>query len=156
MKLKKIFAVMCMIGIAANVCTMHSFAETVSESAVAASADDNTRTEWLIQSYHLSISAGTKCIYVTASTVGTGVMAEIGFTDIEVQRSSNGYSGWTPYLLPNDATDEDTISFDWYNHCINVVHGYYYRVALNHYARESNWPWSDEQSVPDTSNAVYV
>ena len=110
----------------------------------------------LIASRTLSISAGVKTVYITATTKGTNTMAKIGFVDIEVQRSSNN-STWTTVekTLP-DKLAEDTVSYSLSKYSTSVTGGYYYRVVLTHYAKEQGWFFPSSQSVSATSNSVWV
>jgi hypothetical protein len=83
-------------------------------------------------------------------------MAEIGFKNIKIQRSSNGTSGWTdedtryPDIITNANYHEKN------NESVPVVGGYYYRVVLDHYAKETGWWFPGSQSITGYSNVVWV
>jgi len=63
-------------------------------------------------------------------------MAEIGFTNIEVQRSTTGTSGWVTEFTPVDDTVTNATSHTKNNEARSVG-GYYYRVKLYHYAKDT-------------------
>jgi hemerythrin superfamily protein len=117
---------------------------------------DNEDSVGLIMYYGLSISAGTRSIYITSNTTATATMAKVGFTDISIQRSSNGVSGWTeekpwPDDLANNSNDHDKIS-----EYVPVTGGYYYRVVLDHYAKEKGLLFPSHENITNYSNVVWV
>ncbi len=109
----------------------------------------------LISSYTLGCSAGTKTVYITATTNGNEEMSEIGFTDIKIQRSSDR-TNWTTEKTVSDKIAEDTTSYSLVKYAVTVQGGYYYRVQLTHYAKEDTWWFPDEQSVTNTSSYVWI
>lgn len=109
----------------------------------------------LISSHSLSCTAGTKTVYITARTVGTEEMSEIGFTDIKIERSSDRIN-WTTEKTISDKIAEDTVSHSLAKYSVSVQGGYYYRVTLTHYAKEQTWFFPDKQSVTNTSSYVWV
>jgi len=159
MKQKKIFSLLCLcITLLMSCCSfmIHVSAETCDKSAVSLNDLENTKDEGLIDLYSLQITAGVKQVKITAITYGTETMAKIGFTSIEVQRSSNGTSGWVTELTPNNDTVTNASTHTKNNESNSVVGGYYYRVKLNHYAKEKGWFFPDSQSIPNYSNVVWV
>ena len=116
---------------------------------------DVVRAKGLITTGTLSCSSGNKTVYITAATRGSEVMSKIGFKNIEIQRSSDKVNWTTEKTVPNQlAEDTDYNSLSKYS--VTVNGGYYYRVVLDHYAKEDTWWFPDEQSVSNTSNSVWV
>jgi hypothetical protein len=109
----------------------------------------------LIFSYSLSCSSGTKTVYITAKTTGNEIMSKIGFKNIKIQRSSDGSNWTTEKTVSNQLADgKSTYSLERY--AVTVNGGYYYRVVLDHYAKENTWLFPDEQSLTNTSSKVWV
>ncbi len=158
MKHKKLCSLVCVCTIsmvcssafAFNVCaTADNSVETL------VTADETTRAEGLIRSHSLGIVSGVKTVKITAGTYCYETMAKIGFTNIEVQRSSNGTSGWVTELTLADDTASNAVSHTKNSESKSVVGGYYYRVKLDHYAKETGW-FPDTQSITGYSNVVWV
>ena len=76
----------------------------------------------------------------------------IGFKDIVVEYSTN-QSNWDTYTTIGDILNSSASSCYLNNYSIPVTNGYYYRVTLKHYAKESGW-FGSSQSEPNTSNVV--
>lgn len=110
----------------------------------------------LISSYFLYCGATTNKVRITASLAATGEMAKIGFTDIKVQRSANGSSGWTTVAEPADQVIQNAYSHELSAYSVSVTGGYYYRVVLTNYAKEPGWFFPTTQSVSCTSNVIWV
>ncbi len=83
-------------------------------------------------------------------------MAKIGFTNISVQRSYSGSSGWTTEFSLDDDTAKNTDTHYKSNEYHSVMGGYYYRVKLDHYAKEKGWFFPGSQSITNYSNVVWV
>ncbi|MBR3044669.1 MAG: hypothetical protein IKG82_13835 [Oscillospiraceae bacterium] len=130
-------------------------ANSVASSTIATTRDD-VKAGGLIASYSLLIAADVQEVKITATTYGTDVMAKIGFVNIKVQRSSNGTSGWVTEQTPTDQTVSNSNYHDLYKFPVSVSGGYYYRVVLDHYAKETGWFFPSSQSVTNTSNVVWV
>lgn len=110
----------------------------------------------LISSYYLTISSGTKKIYINADTHGTERLAKVGFKDVIVERSSNGASNWKEEKDLGNKLKEDAVSHTLSNYEVSVAGGYYYRVKLTHYAKEDKFLLPSTQSVKNTSNVIWV
>lgn len=155
MKHKKLLSIFMAVSIlVVNYSAMSVSADET--TTVQTTTSDNVESEGLILSASLSITAATKIVRINAKTFGTDTMAKIGFKNIEIQRSSNGSSGWTKELDLNDdiATNTDAHYKDYEQH--SVVGGYYYRVKLDHYAKETGWWFPSSLSVTNYSNVVWV
>lgn len=133
-----------------------AFAEDLEPPVQTVVTDENVASTGLIMSYSLSISAGTKKVLITAITSATGTMAKVGFTDISIQRSTNGVSGWSEENQLDDDLAKSTNFHSKSNEQIAVVGGYYYRVVLNHYAKETGWFFPSHESLTNYSNVVWV
>jgi hypothetical protein len=110
----------------------------------------------MINGFSLSITSGTRKIYITAATYATDTMAKVGFTNISIQRSSNGYSGWTEEIPLNDDLALNSTYNSKNNEQHSVTGGYYYRVVLDHYAKEKGIFFPKQESITNYSNAVWV
>jgi hypothetical protein len=110
----------------------------------------------LIRSYYVSISAGTKCIYINASTFANQTMNKVGIKNISIQFSENGWSNWqTIGSYPNQLAG-NTSSFSCSGLQYNVSRTGYYRVCVTHYAQKGLPLFGDSQSINNCSNAVKV
>ncbi|MBP0968136.1 MAG: hypothetical protein J5722_10900 [Oscillospiraceae bacterium] len=109
----------------------------------------------LISSYYVSCTAGEGCIYISSRTTGPDEAAKIGSVDIQVQRSTNGSTGWTTYTTVPDQLAENASYHYMDSYAVSVPSGYY-RVRLTHYAKESGWFFPKTQSATQTSVVVYV
>lgn len=118
-------------------------------------AIEGMEAEGLIFSHSLSISSGWKTVYITASTQGTGIMGEIGFTNIVVQYSTD-HVNWSQEKTVANQLAEDTDLHELTGFSVPVNGGYYYRVTLKHYAKEDTWWFPDTQTINGTSNYVWV
>lgn len=157
MKAKKIAAALCAIGFTIINCSaMSASAAFTGSVATATLTNDDTDAAGLISYYSLMISADVRKVKITATTYGTDVMAKIGFTNIKVQHSSNGSTGWVTEKTPTDQTDTDTNYYGLDGFSVDVSGGYYYRVVLDHYAKEQGWFFPSSQSIANTSNVVWV
>ena len=149
MKHKKLFAIICTLGfITSNTASLTVFATEEEEN--------EERLSGLITSYSLSISSGSKKVYLTAETVGSDIMAKIGFKNIVVQHSVNGTSGWSDEVPRDDDLAANTFRHSKVNEPITVSGGYYYRIVLDHYAKETGWFFPGSQSITNYSNVVWV
>lgn len=157
MKFKKLSALLAcamllMVPVQGNVTAVDE--TTAPNAASSEDAQSVARAAGLISTYTLSCSASTKTLYITGATRGTGKMAEIGFINIDVQKSTDKKSWSHATTVVNQiATNSDYKSMS--NFAVPLKGGYYYRVSLTHYAKETGW-FPDEQSVSNTSNAVWV
>lgn len=157
MNCKKMIVLLMAQGLMlANCSAINCYAVDTDVPAVLNAGADNIDTAGLINYYSLSISASTRSISITAWTYGSDVMASIGFKNIEIQYSSNGTSGWLmEYSLADDLVTNETLHTK--NSESHGVHGgYYYRVVLDHYAKETGFWFPGSESIPNTSNVVWV
>ncbi len=129
--------------------------ETVPVTVIADETESVARAAGLISTYTLSCSAGTKKLYITGATRGTGKMAKIGFKFIKIDRSSDKVN-WTYETTAGDKISNDTDYKSLSKYGVDVQGGYYYRVTLYHYAKEDKLLFPEEQSVFNTSNIVWV
>ncbi len=83
-------------------------------------------------------------------------MAEIGITDIQVQQSANGVSGWTTCIPEFDLTGTNVSAYYVNDYGVSVTSGYYYRVVVTHYAKETGWWFPKSQSFNQTSGVMHV
>lgn len=153
----RLFSLLCAV-LFASMCGSHFAvaAEEIEAKDNSFSESDIITSVGLIQSYSLSISAGSKKIYISSMTRATALMAKVGFKNIYIQRSTNGVSGWT---------NEKTLSDDLADY--NIIHtknaeqrsvngGYYYRVVMDHYAKEAGYLHPGTESITNYSNVVWV
>lgn len=117
------------------------------------SVDNQARTEGLIRTVKLAISSSDKAIYINGTTTSNSSMKSIGYTDISIEYSSDNIH-WDREK-PHDDLLKSGSSYYLNNYSVSVKGGYYYRVSLNHYAKESGL-FGSSQSVSNTSNSVWV
>lgn len=116
---------------------------------------DNTRSSGLISSFYITCSVGKKTLYITAETSCNDTMAELGFTDIQIQRSTNK-TDWTDERTVTDYVIYNNTSCKLKEYAVSVQGGYYYRVVLKHYAKENTWWFPDEEYCTNTSYEIWV
>lgn len=158
MKHKKLFSFICAYFVMLScyfIFALNASAVTEPQNTSTA-ADDGTRAAGLIRTYSLVITSSAKKVNIIAEVDGYETMTKIGFTNIEIQRSTNGTSGWFTELTPVDDTVTNAESHTKNNEARSVVGGYYYRVKLDHYAKETGWFFPSSQSITDYSNVVWV
>ena len=114
------------------------------------------RSAGLIDYGTLSISSGIQTVCLNAAVYGTETMAELGFKDISIQRSSNGTSGWIEEKTISDDIAEYMSAHKIRNRSVSVSGGYYYRVELEFYAKETGWFFPSSESFTGYSNVVWV
>lgn len=88
------------------------------------------------------------------TTSATGFVAEIGFQDIIVQKSSDNVH-WSNSMFFGDRIEYDTTG-SLFEMIVGPQQGYYYRVYVTHYAKEDAFFFPAEQRVYSYSNVVYV
>jgi len=93
---RKTFSVVCVLMmLLVNLFAFPVYAEETGCGGAALNTEDEIRSSGLIRSYSLSITGGTRKLYLSATTTASETMGKIGFKDISVQYSTNGVSGWT-------------------------------------------------------------
>lgn len=112
-----------------------------------------SRTAGLISSCSLSISSGKKHIYITADIKAIESMKSIGYKNISIEYSSDKVN-WKKEKSVDDLLKSGS-SYYLNNYSVSVNGGYYYRVSLTNYAKESGL-FGSSQSVTNTSNSVWV
>lgn len=129
--------------------------KAASDAYTSVSDTNQVRTAGLISNCCLSVLSGRKTLYINGEIEAVGNMKSIGYKDIVVEYS-NDNSHW---YVENDNIEDLLISnSDSYylnNYAVSVKGGYYYRVSLTHYAKESGW-FGSSQSVENTSNSVWI
>lgn len=118
------------------------------------STDNQIRTEGLIYRYGIEVSSSKQKICINATTISSNSMKSIGFKDISIERSSDNIH-WSEEKPIDDLLKSDSSSYYLNNYSVSVKGGYYYRVTLTHYAKESGL-FGSSQSVSNTSNSVWV
>lgn len=115
---------------------------------------DQTRTAGLISRCYLSVSNSNKEITLSVVTECNIKMKSIGFKNISIERSSDNVN-WSEEKSIGDLLKSDSSSYNLDNYAVSVKGGYYYRVTLTHYAKESGL-FGSSQSVSNTSNSVWI
>ena len=157
MKRKKLFALLCVIlTIWLDCFSIPVFAEIDQKSTAIVELNDETRSAGLIDTYSLSITGERRQIHINAVVFGTETMAEIGFKNIEIQHSVTGTSGWVTERTPGNDVITNAIYHRKNNEAQTVGGGYYYRVILDVYAKETGWFFPTSESITVTTNVVYV
>lgn len=154
MKHRKIFCILlafCMMLIWMPSYTAFAVEADLTETAV--DGEENVNYVGLIKSKSSSISAGLNKITLNCQTICNGVMAQVGFKEMYIQRSSNGTSGWYffKFIGEDVVTNRRSYSISGAEH--TVVGGYYCRVYMKHYAKNSAGTTEYSESY---SNVVWV
>lgn len=152
------FCITAVICLSAPFGTIVSATETNSQSMIMTQLnnEDQQRDAGLIKSHLLSVASNPNEVLITSYTICNDIMAEIGETNIEVQRSSNGTSGWITYTTVPQQINYDSASHYLNSYVVNVTSGYYYRVKVTHYAKEQGWFFPDSQSINVTSSVLWI
>ena len=151
--MKKILSFFCMMCMISSIGTVNAQAteQTVYETEIETEAA--VTTEGLISDYSLLISKSGNMLYINADTYAFSIMKTIGFTNIVVEYSTNNNNWYTYDDDFSPQTTSNAYSYSLINFSVPVENGYYYRVTLNHYAKEAGW-FGKSQSVPNVSNVV--
>lgn len=79
--------------------------------------------------------------YVCYDVTACGIMAELGFSSIEIQRSANGTSNWTTVKTYTPDNYPELIKTNAFSHggtkLYTGTRGYYYRACVTLYAKNS-------------------
>lgn len=110
--------------------------------------------DWIITNYSLSCSKAKKAVKITGKTSASTTMAEVGFKDIVVQRSSDNVN-WVDEVDVGKIVESSSSIGYLSDYSVSVTGGYYYRVKCKHYAKEKGL-FGGSQSVENTSNSVWV
>ena len=127
--------------------------------AYAAGGGENTYdpdSVGLITSYTHSLSSGTSRVLLNATIKASAIMAEIGLKDIKIQTSTSSAGSWSTYFAPSDQLATNAKTYGLSNFLIAVPSGYYYRVQMTLYAKETGWFFPTSESITVTTNVVYV
>ncbi len=154
--MKKVFFALCATALMLVQNPVMAVNAVVAEEGVEASSGSaDAKSTYLISNRYLSVSNSNGQLCIDGSTIGVTTMASIGFVNISIERSSNGYSGWSHAYDVSDVLNTNALSCDFNSKKVTVASGYYYRVVLDHYAKESGlFPRIQRES--NTSNAVYI
>lgn len=157
MKPGKLISLLCTAVLMTGVCTsLPASAADAPEPPAYSAETDSTKATGLISGGTLSMSTGTKKVYISATTLGTKQLGKVGFTDILVQRSTNGVNSWVTEVNVPDQIITDSWGHKLSSFAVDVTGGYYYRVVLMHYAKESGWFFPGTQKVENQSNVHWV
>lgn len=108
----------------------------------------------LIVNSRLSVYADNGKLCINGYTISNDTMKSIGFKNIKIEYSSDN-SNWSKEKSLSDLLNSSSSSYYLNNYSVSVKGGYYYRVTLKHYAKESGW-FGSSQSMENTSNSVWV
>lgn len=111
--------------------------------------------EWIITNHSLSCSAAKKAVKITATIYCSNTMSKIGFKNIVIQKSSDNVHWSDSSENVDDILKSSASEYYISDYSVSVKGGYYYRVKLTHYAKESGL-FGGSQSVENTSNSVWV
>ncbi|MBQ8960498.1 MAG: hypothetical protein IJ071_04680 [Ruminococcus sp.] len=133
-------------------------APAVSEPYRAFSASDSGQVYGLILKCSLGITrnaSGELCI--TAKTQATGLMAEVGFTDIVLQRSEDG-ENWTEEKRFGGSSGKNVRYHTVDGLTAPAEAGYYYRAVCTHFVRSADIGGSGEQvqTAENSSRAMWI
>lgn len=155
--MKRILALLCASAMLPQmIVSLSAQAASVEEQITETNGDEMVIATGLITLTSLSVSNSSGQLCINGYTKSDETMKSIGFTDIQVERSSNGTSGWTVVQSPDDVLASDASACYFSNYKVSVTGGYYYRVTCTHYAKESGFWFPETQSITATSNSVYI
>lgn len=117
------------------------------------SDNNQIRTAGLISRYYITVSESSDKLCIRGTTESNSNMKSIGYKDIVIEYSSDGIN-WSKEKDIDDLLKSGS-SYYLNGYSVSVKGGYYYRVSLTHYAKESGW-FGSSQSVENTSNSVWV
>ncbi len=132
------------------------FSLPIHVSAAVEPGTDDPNATGLITSYSFSCTAGNKRVLINADVAAYQTMAEIGFKNIKVQQSTSSTGSWSNYFEPSNQLTFNTSSHSLEDFLIAVPGGYYYRVQMTLYAKETGWWLPKSQSITVTTNTVWV
>lgn len=136
--------------------TIAGYSDTSTENASASEDDIYTaKAAGLIDLYSLGCSGDVQTIYITASTNGNEKMSEIGLKNIRIEKSSDEIN-WTTERTLSDMILESESVYNLSKQGFSVEGDCYYRVTLEHYAKEDTRWFPQEQTVTNTSFSVYI
>lgn len=131
------------------------YGDTVPENADASGDVYTAKAAGLIDLYSLSCSGDVRTLYISASTNGNEKMAEIGLKNIVIERSSDKIN-WTTERTLSDMTAQNKSVYNISKQKFDVEGDYYYRVSLEHYAKENTRWFPKEQSAANTSTVIFI
>lgn len=117
------------------------------------STENQERTAGLISNYNLYASTDNGAIILGGITRASVSMKSIGYTDICIEYSTDNVN-WKEEKSIGDLLKSGN-SYYLNDYAVSVRGGFYYRVSLSHYAKESGL-FGSSQSVPNTSNSVWI
>lgn len=135
--------------------TVAGYSDTTSGNAEAAEDVYTAKAAGLIDVYSLGCSGDVQTIYITASTNGNEKMSEIGLKNIRIEKSSDEINWTTERTLSDMILESDSV-YNLSKQGFSVEGDYYYRVTLEHYAKEDTRWFPQEQTVTNTSFSVYI
>lgn len=149
----------CLTAAVCMLAPLSVFAEETAPQSPADSGENSgnpaePNDAFLIISHDLSCYNDSSKVYITSSTLASAVMAEIGIIDIQIQQSANGVNGWTTCVPEFDLTDTNVSAYYVHDYGVPVTYGYYYRVVVTHYAKETGFWFPQSQSVNQTSGVM--
>ena len=151
--MKKAWSLLCAVLLTAN---LTAVLPAAAEESGDGTGDAVILSTGLITSRSVSVSNSSGQLCINGYTIAGEAMKSIGFTDIQIERSSYGTSGWTAVQYPDDVLASDASSCYFNNYKVSVVKGYYYRITCTHYAKESGFWFPESESITATSNSVYI
>ena len=150
--MKKVCSLLCAVLLTANLTAALPTTAATGEGT----EDAVIFSTGLIIDHDLSVSNSNGQLCINGYTRADNAMKSIGFTDILIERSNNGTSGWSTVFYPDDVLASNASSCYFNNYMQPVVKGYYYRVTCTHYAKESGIWFPKSESITATSNTVYI
>ncbi len=148
---KKLIIICTVCMLISSSLSIHANAEEAYDNTYA-TVESDVRTEGLIYYYSLYITKQGNTLKIYGTTQSHNIMKTIGFNGIVIEYSSNAVDWYTYDTIPNIYNSDDSV-------CTinglskNVTSGYYYRVKLNHYAKEYGL-FGSSQTESNTSNVV--
>lgn len=96
----------------------------------------------------------TRNITISAGITTWGKVSQLGFRDVQVQRSSNGSSWMVEANYGNYIRNDGAIHTISQPH--TVVGNHFYRIQATYYARDYGWFFPTTQSIVHTTSYAWI
>lgn len=133
-------------------------AETETMTSPAMTNDEEiVESSDLINAYYGYCTSSTNKLFISAYVSTSEVMAEIGFIDFEIQRSTTGTGNWTSTSYSvSDHVGEEASTYSISALPVDVAGGYYYRAYMKAHAKETGWLFPKTQNIGFDTAGVWV
>ena len=137
--------------------TIKAETETTAPPPTTTSSETIVETSDLLLNYYGYCTSSSNELYISAFVGAIDTMAEIGFIDFEIQRSTTGTGNWvsTSYSV-SDQIGENARTYSISLLPVDVEGGYYYRACMKAHAKETGWFFPKTQNSWFDTTGVWV